>query len=113
MKRVEQNGEWSLFCPNEAPGLHDVHGAEFEALYEKYVKEGRARRTIPAQKLWYAILEAQIETGGPFMLYKDAANGEYIYHRRLFHILISTFHSQIKSTKSWHDQVVQSLYRNH
>ncbi|EJD37235.1 hypothetical protein AURDEDRAFT_147076 [Auricularia subglabra TFB-10046 SS5] len=76
MKRVEANGEWSLFCPNEAPGLHEVHSAEFEALYERYEKEGRARKTIPAQKLWYAILEAQIETGGPFMLYKDAANAK-------------------------------------
>lgn len=55
--------------------MSDCHGAEFEALYERYEKEGKARRTIPAQKLWYAILEAQIETGGPFMLYKDAANG--------------------------------------
>ncbi|EJD38904.1 ribonucleotide reductase alpha subunit [Auricularia subglabra TFB-10046 SS5] len=76
MKRVEENGEWSLFCPNEAPGLHEVHSAEFEALYERYEKEGRARKTIPAQKLWYAILEAQIETGGPFMLYKDACNAK-------------------------------------
>ncbi|KAJ7743859.1 ribonucleotide reductase alpha subunit [Mycena metata] len=76
MKRVEADGEWSLFCPNEAPGLHEVHSAEFEALYEKYEKEGRARKTIPAQKLWYAILEAQVETGGPFMLYKDAANSK-------------------------------------
>lgn len=75
MKRVEANGDWSLFCPNEAPDLHEVHSAEFEALYERYEREGRARKTIPAQKLWYAILEAQIETGGPFMLYKDAANG--------------------------------------
>ncbi|PSR70553.1 hypothetical protein PHLCEN_2v13592 [Hermanssonia centrifuga] len=76
MKRVEANGKWSLFCPNEAPGLHEVWGAEFEALYEKYEKEGRARKTIEAQKLWYAVLEAQIETGGPFMLYKDAANAK-------------------------------------
>ncbi|KAJ7927579.1 ribonucleotide reductase alpha subunit [Mycena leptocephala] len=76
MKRVEDNGDWSLFCPNEAPGLHEVHSEEFEALYEKYEKEGRARKTIPAQKLWYAILEAQIETGTPFMLYKDAANSK-------------------------------------
>ncbi|KAF8895575.1 ribonucleotide reductase alpha subunit [Infundibulicybe gibba] len=76
MKRVESNADWSLFCPNEAPGLHDVHSEEFEALYEKYEKEGRQRKTIPAQKLWYAILEAQIETGGPFMLYKDAANAK-------------------------------------
>jgi ribonucleotide reductase alpha subunit len=72
MKLVEANGDWSLFCPNEAPGLHEVHGEEFEALYasEKYEKEGRQRKTIPAQKLWYAILEAHIETSGPFMLYK-------------------------------------------
>ncbi|KAF7292826.1 Ribonucleoside-diphosphate reductase [Mycena indigotica] len=76
MKRVEAGGEWSLFCPNEAPGLHEVHSAEFEALYEKYEREGRARQTIPAQKLWYAILEAQVETGGPFMLYKDACNSK-------------------------------------
>jgi ribonucleoside-diphosphate reductase subunit M1 len=74
MKRVESNGDWSLFCPNEASGLHEVWGDKFEALFEKYEKEGRARKTIPAQKLWYAMLESQIETGGPFMLYKDAAN---------------------------------------
>ncbi|KAG6828050.1 ribonucleoside reductase large subunit Cdc22 [Tricholoma furcatifolium] len=76
MKRVEANADWPLFCPNEAPGLHEVHNAEFEALFLKYESEGRARKTIPAQKLWYAILEAQIETGGPFMLYKDAANAK-------------------------------------
>ncbi|KAF8704496.1 hypothetical protein AX14_013943 [Amanita brunnescens Koide BX004] len=76
MKRVEADQNWSLFCPNEAPGLFEVWGPEFEALYEKYEKEGRARKTIPAQKLWYAILESQIETGGPFMLYKDSANGK-------------------------------------
>ncbi|KAI0345961.1 hypothetical protein BDW22DRAFT_1353597 [Trametopsis cervina] len=76
MKRVEANGKWSLFCPSEAPGLHDVWGEEFEELFEKYEKEGRARKTIDAQKLWYAVLEAQIETGGPFMLYKDAANAK-------------------------------------
>jgi len=74
MERVEQAGEWPLFCPAEAPGLHEVYGDEFKALFEKYEKEGRAKKTIPAQKLWYAILEAQVETGNPFMLYKDAAN---------------------------------------
>ncbi|KAI4166997.1 MAG: hypothetical protein LQ343_007566 [Gyalolechia ehrenbergii] len=74
MKRVEKNGEWTLMCPNEAPGLADVYGDEFEALYEKYEKEGRGRITIKAQKLWYSILEAQTETGNPFMLYKDACN---------------------------------------
>ncbi|KAL1722996.1 ribonucleotide reductase [Schizophyllum commune] len=74
MKRVESGGDWSLFCPNEAPGLADCWGDEFEALYAKYEAEGRERKKIPAQKLWYAILEAQIETGNPFMLYKDSAN---------------------------------------
>ncbi|KAL9019308.1 MAG: hypothetical protein Q9185_003386 [Variospora sp. 1 TL-2023] len=74
MKRVEKNGEWTLMCPNEAPGLADVYGDEFETLYEKYEREGRGRTTIKAQKLWYSILEAQTETGNPFMLYKDACN---------------------------------------
>ncbi|QCR23705.1 ribonucleoside-diphosphate reductase subunit alpha [Pontibacter sp. SGAir0037] len=74
MKRVEENGEWSLFCPNEAPGLGDCWGADFERLYEKYEREGRARKTIKAQDLWFHILESQIETGTPYMLYKDAAN---------------------------------------
>lgn len=74
MKRVEKNGDWTLMCPNECPGLADCYGDEFEALYEKYEKEGRGRKTMKAQKLWYAILEAQTETGNPFMLYKDHAN---------------------------------------
>jgi ribonucleoside-diphosphate reductase alpha chain len=76
MKRVEENTTWSLFCPNEAPGLSDCHGAEFEKLYTQYEAEGRARKTIKAQELWFAILEAQIETGTPYLLYKDAANGK-------------------------------------
>jgi ribonucleoside-diphosphate reductase subunit M1 len=84
MKRVEADGDWSLFCPAEAPDLHEFWGEEFEKLYEKYEQEGRARKTIKAQKLWYAILESQIETGGPFMLYKDAANGESYPHVHLF-----------------------------
>ena len=74
MKRIEDNGMWSLFCPNEAPGLADCYGDEFERLYEKYEKEGKARKQIKAQDLWFEILEAQIETGTPYMLYKDAAN---------------------------------------
>jgi ribonucleoside-diphosphate reductase alpha chain len=74
MKRVEDNADWSLFSPDEAPGLHECYGEEFEALYEKYEKEGRARKTIKAQDLWFAIIDAQIETGNPYMLYKDAAN---------------------------------------
>jgi len=74
MKRVESNEMWSLFCPNEAPGLADVWGDDFERLYEKYEKEGKFRRQIKAQDLWFEVLEAQIETGTPYMLYKDAAN---------------------------------------
>ena len=74
MKRVEADGQWSLFCPNEAKSLHTTHGAEFETLYEQYEKQGKAKKTIPARDLWNAILEAQIETGNPYMLYKDAAN---------------------------------------
>jgi ribonucleoside-diphosphate reductase alpha chain len=74
MKRVESNGEWSLFCPNECPGLYNAYGDDFEKLYEKYEREGRARRTLKAQDLWFEILESQIETGTPYMLYKDHAN---------------------------------------
>ena len=74
MKRVEADGEWTLFCPNEAPGLSDVWGNDFEELYTKYEKEGRGRRAVSAQKLWFKILDSQMETGTPYLLYKDAAN---------------------------------------
>jgi ribonucleoside-diphosphate reductase alpha chain len=74
MKRVENNEMWSLFCPNEAPGLAEVWGEDFERLYEKYEKEGKFRRQIKAQDLWFEILESQIETGTPYILYKDSAN---------------------------------------
>ncbi len=74
MQRVENNEMWSLFCPNECPGLGDVWGEEFERLYEKYEKEGKFRKQIKAQDLWFEILESQIETGTPYILYKDAAN---------------------------------------
>ena len=76
MKRVEMNAEWSLFCPNEAPGLSECWGAEFDALYTRYELEGKARKTVKAQDLWFAILQSQIETGTPYMLYKDAANSK-------------------------------------
>jgi ribonucleoside-diphosphate reductase alpha subunit len=74
MKRVESNEMWSLFCPNECPGLGDTWGEEFERLYEKYEKEGKFRKQVKAQDLWFEVLEAQIETGTPYILYKDAAN---------------------------------------
>ncbi len=74
MKRVKNDEQWSLFCPNEAKGLADVHSEEFEKLYLTYEARGLARKTFPARELWNAILEAQIETGTPYMLYKDAAN---------------------------------------
>ena len=74
MQRVEAGGEWSLFCPHEAPGLHETWGSDFETLYAQYEAEGRARRVVKAQDLWFAILDAQIETGTPYLLYKDSAN---------------------------------------
>ncbi|MEK6819940.1 MAG: ribonucleoside-diphosphate reductase subunit alpha, partial [Nanoarchaeota archaeon] len=74
MKRVEENEGWSLFCPDECPGLSDVYGEEFEKLYKKYEVEGKARRVVKARELWAKIVESQIETGNPYMLYKDAVN---------------------------------------
>ena len=74
MKRVESNEDWSLFSPDEAKDLHETYGEEFEKLYEKFEKEGKARKTVKAQDLWFEILESQIETGNPYILYKDAAN---------------------------------------
>jgi len=74
MERVEQNVEWTLMCPDECPGLHDSHGEEFRARYIKYEKEGKGRKTIKAQTLWFAILDSQVETGTPYMLYKDHCN---------------------------------------
>ena len=76
MKRVKENGEWTLMCPHECPGLSDSQSAAFEALYTKYEQEGKGRKTIKAQDLWFKILESQIETGTPYMLYKDAANAK-------------------------------------
>lgn len=74
MKRVEANAEWTLMCPNECPDLYNRHSEEFEELYLKYESEGKGRKTIKARELWEKILESQIETGTPYMLYKDAAN---------------------------------------
>jgi ribonucleoside-diphosphate reductase alpha subunit len=74
MRRVEEGGQWSLFCPDKAPGLSDVYGKEFDELYEKYEAEGRANKTMPAAEIWKAIIKSQSETGTPYMLYKDACN---------------------------------------
>ena len=74
MKRVKENGEWSLFCPDECPGLPDTYGEEFEELYTRYEKEGRAKKVVKAQEIWFQILESQIETGTPYICYKDASN---------------------------------------
>lgn len=74
MKRVEEDGDWTLMCPNECPGLHEVYGEQFEKLYETYEKTGRGRKTIKAQVLWKAIMDSHIETGTPYMLYKDYCN---------------------------------------
>ncbi len=74
MKRVEADAEWTLMCPNECPDLYNTHGDEFEELYHQYEKEGKGRKTIRARELWEKIVESQIETGTPYMLYKDSAN---------------------------------------
>jgi ribonucleoside-diphosphate reductase alpha chain len=74
MKRVEEDAEWTLMCPNECPGLPDCHSEAFEKLYTTYEKEGKGRVTFKARKLWSEIINSQIETGTPYMLYKDAAN---------------------------------------
>ena len=74
MERVIANGDWTLFCPSEAPGLSDCYGDEFKALYEQYEAEGKGRKTVKAQKIWFEILESQIETGTPYLVYKDACN---------------------------------------
>ena len=74
MKRVEEDLDWSLFCPHECPGLNTFWGEAFEKLYEQYEQEGKARRTMKAQDLWFHILESQTETGNPYMVYKDACN---------------------------------------
>ena len=72
--RVQENGEWTLMCPDECPGLSDCYGDKFKELYTKYESEGRGKRTIKAQELWFQILQSQIETGTPYLLYKDACN---------------------------------------
>ena len=76
MKRVEEDSSWSLFCPSESPGLDEVHGEDYKRLYETYEREGKAKKVLPARKVWSAILDSQVETGVPYMLYKDACNGK-------------------------------------
>lgn len=76
MERVQANTTWTLMCPNECPGLDECWGEEFKALYEKYESEGKGRKTIKAQQLWFAVLDSQVETGTPYMLYKDACNSK-------------------------------------
>ena len=91
MERVDADGEWSIFCPDEAPGLADVWGPAFRDLYAKYESEGRARKVLSARKLWFMILDAQMETGTPYLLYKDAANGKS-NHQVHGVLLITTVH---------------------
>ena len=74
MEKVEKNEDWYLMCPNISKGLHDVYGDEFKALYEKYVEEGKFMKKMKARDLWFQILDSQMETGTPYMLYKDACN---------------------------------------
>ena len=74
MERIKENKKWSLFCPDECPGLSDVYGAKFKELYETYESSGKARKTVDARDLWFKVLDAQMETGTPYLLYKDACN---------------------------------------
>ena len=74
MKRVKANGKWTLMCPDKCPGLSDVYGDEFEELYTRYENENKGNKTMSARDLWFQMLDSQIETGTPYMLYKDAAN---------------------------------------
>lgn len=74
MERVEEDKDWTLFCPNECPGLCEVYGKEFNELYENYEKSGRGKMTIKARLIWNEIIDSQIETGTPYMLYKDHCN---------------------------------------
>jgi len=90
MKRVESKGTWSLMCPHECPGLSDTYGDEFEKLYTSYEEKKKFRKQIPAQKLWYAILESQIETGTPYMLYKDSCNMKS--NQKVIFVLCFFFH---------------------
>ena len=76
MERVKDNSKWSLLCPHECPGLSDVYGDNFKELYEKYEKDGKVRKTVNARDLWFKILDSQMETGTPYILYKDAANSK-------------------------------------
>lgn len=111
MRRVESDGDWPLFCPAEAPGLADTHSAEFDTLFLKYEQEGRFKRVVKAQKLWYAILDAQIETGGPFMLYKDAANGlSCLLSCGPDSTLILAVVSEIQPKASWYHQIIESVH---
>ena len=108
MRRVVAEGTWSLFCPDEAPGLAHVWGPEFDALYERYEAEGRQRETVPALKLWYAILEAQMETGVPYLLYKDACNAKS-NHRHLGTITCSNLCTEIVQYTSPEEVAVCNL----
>ena len=104
MKRVESSGNWTLFCPDEAPGLQDTYGEEFEALYEKYEKEGRGRTTIKAQALWYKVIEAQIEVGVPYMLYK-VLSSFYIRSMNFNDFILAKIFNEIFRTHAIENQI--------
>eukprot|EP01013_Petalomonas_cantuscygni_P017030 TRINITY_DN34132_c0_g1_i1.p1 TRINITY_DN34132_c0_g1~~TRINITY_DN34132_c0_g1_i1.p1 ORF type:complete len:872 (+),score=223.88 TRINITY_DN34132_c0_g1_i1:70-2616(+) len=108
MKRVEKNEKWSLMCPKESPGLADCHGEEFEKLYAKYEAEGKFRHQLPAREVWMTILESQIETGTPYMLYKDAANAKS-NHRHLGTIKCSNLCTEIIEYTSAEETAVCNL----
>ena len=108
MKRLETDQEWSLFCPNEAPGLSDVYGDEFDALYQKYESEGKARAKVPIQTIWKAILKSQVETGTPYMLYKDSCNRKS-NQKNIGTIKSSNLCTEILEVSSEHETAVCNL----
>lgn len=108
MRRVQTEADWSLFCPDECPGLDQCHGEEFETLYRRYEAEGRARATIPARALWSRVLDSQRETGGPYMLYKDACNLKS-NHRHLGTIRCSNLCTEIVQYTSAQEVAVCNL----
>lgn len=108
MKRLEADATWSLFCPNEAPGLSDVYGDEFDALYQKYESEGKARAKVPIQTIWKAIIKSQVETGTPYMLYKDSCNRKS-NQKNIGTIKSSNLCTEILEVSSEHETAVCNL----
>lgn len=105
MRRVEQNGSWSLFCPNEAPGLFDVYGEEFDRLFEKYESQGLARKTIRAQELWMAILSSQVKSGPCLVNYPYPLSLGVGGDWNTLHLVQRCLQFEVKPKESWDDSL--------